>query len=349
MAGAGIRSRGERTAVQQAVDDVRISVRRRLMFANLAGAATVISFMRLASGNAVAPNLPSTLQLLGPLIPLVILIGPAYLWGQQAFNHTMAWALEDRPPTLAERFAVLEEPWRQALRPLLFWVVGAFGIYPLLSALAGADIITVVRVAEGTLIGGLTTCALAYLMIERSFRPLFALVLDGLPEHRPRTPGIRLRLLLTWAIGSGVPLLAIGLVMLFDAGEIQSLALVLLALVGLAAGFLATVASARSVAEPLDGLRSALGRVGAGDLDDGGEVGEVQSGFNRMVAGLRERRQLRDLFGRHVGHQVATQALARGSGLRGEQADASVVFVDLVGSTAMAEVLPPDEVVQTLN
>lgn len=349
------RSPGERTAVQQAVDDVRVSVRRRLMFANLAGAAAVISFLRLASGNAVAPDLPSTVQLLGPLVPLVILIGPAYVWGQRAFNRTMAWALEDRPPTLAERFAVLEEPWRQALRPLLFWVVGAFGIYPLLSALAGADVITVVRVAEGTLIGGLTTCALAYLMIERSFRPLFARVLDGLPEHRPRTPGVRLRLLLTWAIGSGVPLLAIALIVLFDAGEIPWYALVLLALVGLAAGFLATVASARSVAEPLDGLRSALGRVGAGDLDvglvvdDGGEVGEVQSGFNRMVAGLRERRQLRDLFGRHVGHQVATQALARGSGLRGEQADASVVFVDLVGSTAMAEVLPPDEVVQTLN
>src|SRR5262245_54146627 len=354
MAGAGIRSRGERTAVQQAVDDVRISVRRRLMLANLAGAATVISFMRLASGNALAPNLPTVLQLLGPLIPLVVLIGPAYLWGQRAFNRTMAWALEDRPPTLAERFAVLEEPWRQALRPLLFWIVGAFGIYPVLSALAGADLVTVVRVSEGTLIGGLTTCALAYLMIERSFRPLFARVLDGMPEGRPHTPGVRLRLLLTWAIGS-VPLLAIALVMLFDAGEIPPYALVLLALVGLAAGFLATVASARSVAEPLDGLRSALGRVGAGDLDvglvvdDGGEVGGVQSGFNRMVAGLRERRQLHDLFGRHVGREVATQALERGSGLRGEQADASVVFVDLVGSTAMAEVLPPDEVVQTLN
>jgi adenylate cyclase len=109
------------------------------------------------------------------------------------------------------------------------------------------------------------------------------------------------------------------------------------------------------VAEPLDGVRHALARVRDGDLDvglvvdDGGEIGDVQSGFNQMVDGLRERRQIQDLFGRHVGHQVASQALERGSGLRGEQSDASAVFVDLVGSTAMAELLPPSEVVDTLN
>ena len=102
-------------------------------------------------------------------------------------------------------------------------------------------------------------------------------------------------------------------------------------------------------------MRDALGRVRDGDLDtglvvdDGGEVGEVQAGFNSMVEGLRERHRLRDLFGRHVGQQVATNALERGTGLGGQQADASVIFVDLIGSTAMAEVLPPDEVVETLN
>jgi adenylate cyclase len=143
--------------------------------------------------------------------------------------------------------------------------------------------------------------------------------------------------------------------MLVDGDDISRWALVTLALAGLAAGFIATVSFARSVAEPLDSVRDALARVRDGNLDvglvvdDGAEIGEVQSGFNQMVDGLRERRALHDLFGRHVGRQVATQALERGSGLRGEQADASVVFVDLVGSTAMAEVLPPDEVVETLN
>jgi adenylate cyclase len=347
-------TRPRRTALQQAAAGVQRSVRRRLVFANAAGALAVLTFVQLASGDDLAPHMPLWLQIVGPLVPVLFLVAPAYKWGHRAYARTIAWAMEGRTPTRAERFAVLREPWRQALRPLVFWVIGA-ACYGAAAAAFGADAITVVRVVEGTVIGGVTTCALAYLMIERSFRPLFAGVLGDFPEPRPRTPGIRLRLLLTWAVGSGVPLLAIAGVALVDGDEIPTYALAALALAGLAAGFIATVSSARSVAEPLDGVRHALSRVGEGDLDvglvvdDGGEIGEVQSGFNRMVDGLRERRQIRDLFGRYVGHQVATQALERGSGLQGEQADASVVFVDLVGSTAMAEVLPPDDVVRTLN
>jgi adenylate cyclase len=324
------------------------------LFANGAGGVAVLTFLQLSSGPRLAPNVPLALAIVAPIVPMTLLVVAGYVWGHRAFARTIAWALDDRPPTASERFAVLREPWRQALRPLVFWVVGA-AVYGSLSAVAGASAVTVVRVVGGTIIGGVTTCALAYLMIERSFRPLFARVLDHMPEHRPRTPGVRMRLLLTWAIGSGVPLLAIALVSFLDGREIPAYALAALALAGLTAGFIATVSSARSVAEPLDGVRHALGRVRDGDLDvglvvyDGGEVGEVQAGFNDMVDGLRAHRQIQDLFGRHVGRPVATEALERGSGLRGEQADASVVFVDLVGSTAMAEMLPPDEVVGTLN
>jgi adenylate cyclase len=343
-----------RASLQVTAERVRRSIRRRLLFANVAGAVAVLTFLRLASGKSLAPEVPLWLQLLGPIAPAVVLILPGYLWGHRAFTRAISWALEGRSPSLAERFAVLREPWRQALRPLLFWVIAAF-VYAGITALFGASFITVARVIEGTLLGGVTTCALAYLLIERSFRPLFAHVLDRVPDRRPRTPGIRLRLLLTWAVGSGVPLLALALVLFLDGDEIPPYALAMLSLVGLAAGFIATVASARSLAEPLDGLRHALARVRDDDLDvglvvdDGGEVGEVQAGFNRMVDGLRERRQIQDLFGRHVGQEVATQALEQGTGLRGEEADASAVFVDIVGSTAMAEVLPPDDVVETLN
>ncbi|HZM43155.1 MAG TPA: HAMP domain-containing protein, partial [Acidimicrobiales bacterium] len=335
----GCRAAAELTPLQHAAWAVRRSIRGRLLFANAAGSAVVLSFVGFASGAAVAPDVPSWLQIVAPLVPIALLTPPAYHWGHRAYGHVIEWALEGRAPTDAERVAVLREPWRQALRPLTFWVIGA-AVYALLAILFGADALTVMRVVDGIVIGGVTTCALAYLMIERSFRPLFAAVLDDMPEPRPRTPGIRLRLLLAWAVGSAVPLLALGLVILVDGDHISRWALVTLALAGLAAGFIATVSFARSVAEPLDAVRDALARVRDGNLDvglvvdDGGEIGEVQSGFNRMVDGLRERRQIHDLFGRHVGREVATQALERGSGLRGEQADASVVFVDLVGSTA---------------
>ncbi|HEX5365516.1 MAG TPA: adenylate/guanylate cyclase domain-containing protein [Acidimicrobiales bacterium] len=333
---------------------VRASVRRRLLFANAAGGVAVLTFVQLSSGKDLAPAVPLWLQLVGPLVPAVLLVLPGYLWGHRAFTSTVSWAFEGRSPSLAERFAVLREPWRQAVRPLLFWFLATL-IYAGITALFGASLVTVSRVVVGTLLGGVTTCALAYQLIERSFRPLFAYVLDRVPDSRPHTPGIRLRLMLTWAVGSGVPLLALALVLFLDGNEIPPYALAVLALAGLAAGLIATIASAQSVAEPLDALRHALARVRDDDLDvglvvdDGGEVGEVQAGFNRMVDGLRERRQLEDLFGRHVGQVVAEQALERGTGLRGEEADASVVFVDIVGSTAMAEVLTPDDVVALLN
>jgi adenylate cyclase len=333
---------------------VRTSIRQRLLFANVAGAVVVLTFMQLASERDLAPRVPPWVQLVGPLVPATLLILPGYVWGHRTFGRAAAWAFEGRTPTLDERSTLLREPWRQALRPLVFWVAAA-AVYATLTALFGADFITLVRVVEATLVGGVATCALSYLLIERSFRPLFVYVLDGAPELLPRTPGIRLRLLLTWAVGSGVPLLAIALVLFLDGSEIPPYALAMLAVVSLVAGFIATEASAHSLADPLTGLRRGLGRVRDGDLDvglvvdDGGEVGEVQAGFNRMVDGLRERRQIADLFGRHVGQAVATQALERGTGLRGEDADASAVFVDIVGSTAMAELLPPDEVVGTLN
>jgi adenylate cyclase len=337
----------------EAARSVRVSVRVRLLFANVVGGLAVMAIVMLSSGRLLR-SVPLVVELAAWFVPFAVLFAIAYLWGHAAFNRSVRWALEDRTPSEAEKYDLLRQPWRHARRPLMFWLVGA-AVYAGASALLGAEASVVVSVVDAGVLGGLTTCALGYLLIERSFRPLFAHVLEGLPARRPRTLGIRMRFLLAWAIGSGIPLLAISLDALVGGGDLGRPAVALLGAVGLGAGFLATTSTARSVAEPLDGVRHALGRVRDDDLavglvvDDGAEVGEVQAGFNRMVQGLRERQQLQDLFGRHVGHQVAARALAHGTGLGGEQADASVVFVDMVGSTAMAEVLPPAEVVATLN
>jgi adenylate cyclase len=151
-----------------------------------------------------------------------------------------------------------------------------------------------------------------------------------------------------------VPLLGLTLTPFRETATSDS-ALFALGLIGILAGLFAVSVAADSIAVRLDAIRGALGRVGAGDIsrdlvvDDGGEVGQLQAGFNQMVAGLREGELLQELFGRHVGHEVAAQALERDRVLGGESRPASVMFVDLIGSTAMAEVLPPGEVVATLN
>jgi class 3 adenylate cyclase len=68
-----------------------------------------------------------------------------------------------------------------------------------------------------------------------------------------------------------------------------------------------------------------------------------------MVAGLAERERLRDLFGRHVGADVAHRAIEEGATLSGDVVEAAVLFIDLVGSTKLAESLPPQEVAAVLN
>src|SRR5207248_2052417 len=102
-------------------------------------------------------------------------------------------------------------------------------------------------------------------------------------------------------------------------------------------------------------VREGMRRVASGDLgaevpvDDDGELGLLQAGFNHMASGLRERERLRELFGGYVGEEVARRALESGVSLEGEERDVSVLFVDVVGSTALAERRPPVEVVALLN
>ncbi len=330
------------------------ALRARLFFANLAGAGTVLIFLHLASGRDLAPDMPFWLTFTVGSAVFVVMASVAYVAGHISYGRAFRWALEGRLPTEDEKRDVLVQPWLQASRPIVIWLASAV-IYGGFAALAGADLLTLTRLVWSIVLGGAVSCALAHLLIERSFRPLFAYVFAGAPPPRPRTLGVRMRVMLTWVVGSGVPLLGFALDAVIGKQATPAPAIATLAVLCLLGGFLAAMATARSLAEPLDGVRDALARVRDGDLgaglvvDDGGEVGEVQAGFNQMVEGLRERRRLRDLFGRHVGQQVATNALERGIGLGGQQADASVIFVDLVGSTAMAETLPPDEVVATLN
>jgi adenylate cyclase len=108
-------------------------------------------------------------------------------------------------------------------------------------------------------------------------------------------------------------------------------------------------------ATPVRVVRAALKHVEQGDLDcnvvvfDGTELGELQRGFNSMVAGLRERERVRDLFGRHVGRDVAAAAEQQRPKLGGEERHVAVIFVDIIGSTQLVTGRPATEVVDLLN
>jgi adenylate cyclase len=68
-----------------------------------------------------------------------------------------------------------------------------------------------------------------------------------------------------------------------------------------------------------------------------------------MVNGLRERERVRDLFGRHVGREVAAAAEKQMPKLGGEERHVAVIFVDIIGSTELVTGRPATEVVDLLN
>jgi class 3 adenylate cyclase/integral membrane sensor domain MASE1 len=71
------------------------------------------------------------------------------------------------------------------------------------------------------------------------------------------------------------------------------------------------------------------------------------AGLTALV--LAERERLRDLFGRHVGRDVARAALDGELAPEGEERELAALFIDLVGSTSLTWERPPSQVVGLLN
>ena len=70
----------------------------------------------------------------------------------------------------------------------------------------GFSFLLAVIVGVTTLLGAITTGAMAYLLAERIMRATSARALAfGVPDRRV-LPGVTTRALLAWALGSGVPL-----------------------------------------------------------------------------------------------------------------------------------------------
>jgi adenylate cyclase len=167
--------------------------------------------------------------------------------------------------------------------------------------------------------------------------------------------------MIVWAVGSGVPVLGIFLsavitLVLRNLTPTQfTVAVMILALFALAFGFLLMWILSWLTATPVWVVRRALREVEQGHLDcnlvvfDGTELGELQRGFNAMVEGLKERERVRDLFGRHVGREVAAAAEKQRPKLGGEERHAAVIFVDIIGSTQLVTARPATEVVGLLN
>jgi adenylate cyclase len=278
-------------------------------------------------------------------------------WSRQAGEPIRSWLLAGRPATGEEQDLALRLPARITKISVKIWAAAAI-VFTTLNATYSAELALTAAIVG--LLGGTTCCALLYLLAERATRPVVARALAGRAPPRTRGPSVAARLTMAWTLITGVPLLGIGTIVVADlaGAEIDTVAkagMLFLIVAALVVGLSAMGVAARSVGDPVRALQQAMASVERGDfesrvhVDDGSEVGQLQAGFNRMASGLGERERLRDLFGRHVGRDVAKVALDGEARLGGEEREVAVLFVDLVGSTTLAAHRPPTEVVALLN
>lgn len=347
-------------APDQLLRRVQALVTLAIVAANVVGALIVMALnVWVIPGPGV---LDTTSRSLAFVLTPTYLVGAVLLgvwFGSRQELRRLRWASEGRSPSPDQQRDALRAPSRLLVVQVLLWV-GAVLVFGGLAA-AGGPVRVVLRSVLTVGLGGVVTCGYAYLLSEVAMRPVAARALSRRGPVEAATPGLGIRNVLVWVVGTGVPaaglmIVAAG-VLVYGEVSASTLARTVLGLgaVTVAAGLALVALATRAVTDPLGDLTRALGRVEEGDLStrivvyDGTEIGRVQAQFNHMVSGLEERERLRDLFSRHVGDEVARAALERGTQMGGEECEATAVFVDIVGSTTLGQHSSPAAVVAVLN
>ncbi len=279
-------------------------------------------------------------------------------WATRRVIDNVRWAIEERDPTREDQRNTFLAPWRLTRVLLALWGLGTV-VLTTLYGLQDTDFIP--KWLLGVSFPGIVVSASCYLFTEFALRPVAAQALAAGKPPRRFAEGLMGRTMLVWALGSGVPVLGIFLAAAITLAQRNltptqfTVAVMILALFALVFGAILMWILAWLTVTPVRVVRAALNRVEQGDLDtnlvifDGTELGQLQRGFNAMVHGLRERERVRDLFGRHVGREVAALAEQERPQLGGEERYAAVIFVDIIGSTKLVTSLPAVEVVELLN
>lgn len=113
----------------------------------------------------------------------------------------------------------------------------------------------------------------------------------------------------------------------------------------------------KRISRPISVLVDASRAIGDGRFDvqmsnrRQDEIGHLMRAFNSMARGLLEKAQVEQALSRYVGPEVSRQILDNLDKVEigGQPVEASVLFVDIVGFTAKAENMSPEEVAELLN
>jgi adenylate cyclase len=324
-----------------------------LAFAYLLCAAEVVAIVISVSGESVI----GAQAILGPknLVATVVIViaGTISVWLSSValVGRALRRAGSDRrrvPNITRRQSAILLTPW----------VLAAVVMIPL-NIHGGARVLTLL--VSAFMFGATATVCTGFLFTQRQLRALMVAATVDL-EHAERAPGVRARLILMWTMCTALPGAGIVVLVMLRANgwiipnnapiEVPTL---VLALVAVILGLRAMVLVSTSISDPVHEVVDAMAEVERGHLGqtievyERSEIGQLQSGFNRMVAGLQERDRLRDLFGRHVGEEVVRRAVGENPSVSEDEREVAILFIDLVGSTQLAATREPHQVAAVLN
>jgi adenylate cyclase len=278
--------------------------------------------------------------------------------GAMNLAPVLRWFVRGQQPNPAQRLAATRIVRRQSQILAATWAVSGV-IFLVLNLDGGATLAVATLLA--IVFGGSAAASLSLLLTQRFLRPILLAATQG-SEGVVIAPGVLTRLVGMWLLGSGLPCAAIAaLVVIRSNGWIiqktasVEMPILVVTLAAVLIGLPAMILTSRSISDPVREVVDAMAQVQRGRIDtfvgvyERSEIGRLQSGFNRMVAGLAERERLRDLFGRHVGADVASRAIEEGTSLSGDVREAAILFIDLVGSTKLPASRSPQEVAEVLN
>jgi class 3 adenylate cyclase len=271
-------------------------------------------------------------------------------------GRTLKWLARGRTPTRDEARRALRNSLDLAVLTGALWFLGAV-VMALLATGLHASPSQIVGLSGGLVLAGLATAGVTYTIAAAVGRPVSAIALRVYPPTEAVFFTLQMRMLVSWLLATGTPILGIILILSSPHGRTHIIGAGLFAsVVAIVVGAAAAIATARSIGDRLRMMVTALERVGRGDLtievdvDDSGELGMLERGINDMVAGLRERERIQDLFGQHVGPAVAEEAIRGGISLGGgEERVVVALFVDIMGSTRLTRTTDPADFVAILN
>jgi adenylate cyclase len=345
----------------------RVAVTALIVMTNLVGAVAVLVIALF-----VVPNPPlrhvGHIELVNGLAAasyVVVAVGGGVLLGTRWLSGLGEWMTSGREPHFAEIRQVLRAPMLLFALQVGLWLIAA-AVFGALNTTYSPRL--GLRVAITVATTGLVTAACAYLLTELVLRPTAARTLRRSVPERLVVPGVATKSVMAWILGTAtqlIGLVAIGILAVAgDRSVTENLhrgvhqlgvAMVVLGATGLSVGLLAVVVVARTTADPLDSVRRALARVQRGEFDvrvpvyDGTQIGQLQLGFNEMVAGLERRERIREAFGTYVDPDVAERIMEEGVNLAGDEVEVTVMFIDIRDFTGFSERTSADRIVAAIN